>query len=143
MLACVDLFHLPSIVGGLLVGLGAATFLLGVSRIAGVSGVLGGLLAGEPDRAVRVAFVAAFVLVGAVAAVVAPELVPARPASIGALVVAGLLVGVGTRLGSGCTSGHGICGVGRLSPRSFAATATFVGVGMLTVLTMRALGVTP
>jgi uncharacterized membrane protein YedE/YeeE len=134
----VDLLHLPSILGGLLVGLAAATLLIGSGRIAGISGLLGGLIDGEPDRAFRIAFVGALLLVGVAAAIWAPSYVPSRPAGTLSLVIGGLLVGFGTRLGSGCTSGHGVCGVGRLSPRSMLSTAIFVGVGMLTVVAMRA-----
>lgn len=135
----VSFFHIPSIIGGLLVGLAAVILLIGSHRVAGISGLLGGLLDGESDRAFRAAFVGAMILVGVVAASFAPGSIPKRPAELGSLVVAGLLVGFGTRLGSGCTSGHGICGIGRLSPRSMLSTVIFVGVGMLTVALMRAL----
>ena len=124
--------------GGVLIGLSAALFILFNGRIAGISGVLGGLL--KPvrgDVAWRVAFVAG--LVGAPLAYAAFRGVPHEQitAGNGALMAAGLLVGLGTRLGSGCTSGHGVCGLSRLSPRSLAATATFMAAGFATVLIAR------
>jgi uncharacterized protein len=127
-----------ALVGGVLIGIAAAMFALLNGRIAGISGVLGGLLRPlRGDVAWRVAFV-----LGLVAAPLAYALVTALPrpqidAGYGALVVAGLLVGVGTRYGSGCTSGHGVCGLSRLSPRSLAATAAFMGAGFVTVFVLR------
>jgi uncharacterized membrane protein YedE/YeeE len=113
-------------------------FVLLNGRIAGISGVLGGLL--KPvsgDVAWRVAFV-----LGLVAAPLAYVLFSDLPrpqidAGTGALVLAGLLVGIGTRYGSGCTSGHGVCGLSRLSPRSLAATLAFMGAGFVTVYVTR------
>ncbi len=127
-----------ALAGGVLIGLAAAMFVLLNGRIAGISGVLGGLL--TPSRG-DVAWRAAFVL-GIVAAPWAYSIVAAWPqpqidAGDGALVVAGLLVGIGTRYGSGCTSGHGVCGLSRLSPRSLAATAAFMGAGFATVYVIR------
>lgn len=127
-----------SLAGGVLIGIAAAMFVLLNGRIAGVSGVLGGLL--KPARG-DVAWRAAFVL-GLVGAPLLYLLFTALPdpridaGNVG-LVVAGLLVGIGTRYGSGCTSGHGVCGVSRLSPRSLAATATFMGAGFATVYVTR------
>ena len=128
----------PALAGGLLIGLAAAMFVLLNGRIAGISGVLGGLLAPvRGDVAWRLAFLAG--LVGAPLAwqAVAPAPVPTIDAGPGALVVAGLLVGYGTRLGSGCTSGHGVCGLSRLSPRSLVATLAFMGAGFATVYVLR------
>lgn len=127
-----------SLAGGVLIGIAAAMFLLLNGRVAGISGVLGGLL--RPARG-DVAWRAAFLL-GLVAApalyLLAGDLPrPRIDAGWVALVVAGLLVGVGTRYGSGCTSGHGVCGLSRLSPRSLAATAAFMGAGFLTVFVAR------
>lgn len=127
-----------ALAGGVLIGLAAAMFVLLNGRIAGISGVLGGLL--TPSRG-DVAWRAAFVL-GIVAAPWAHSIFAAWPqpqidAGGGALVVAGLLVGIGTRYGSGCTSGHGVCGLSRLSPRSLAATAAFMGAGFATVYVIR------
>ena len=123
---------------GVLIGVAAAMFVLLNGRIAGISGVLGGLL--RPSRG-DIAWRAAFVL-GIVAAPWVYSIVTAWPqpqidAGQGALVVAGLLVGVGTRYGSGCTSGHGVCGLSRLSPRSLVATAAFMGAGFATVYVIR------
>ena len=129
---------LPALAGGLLIGLAAALFILFNGRIAGISGILGGLLKplrGDPGW--RIAFLAG--LVGAPLAYVlfAPLPTPTIDASPAALVLAGLLVGAGTRYGSGCTSGHGVCGISRLSVRSLVATATFVAGGFLTVFVVR------
>jgi uncharacterized membrane protein YedE/YeeE len=123
------------LVGGLLIGLAAALLLLLNGRISGISGIVGGLLARHSSEAGwRVAFVAGLLL-GALAYVLATgDAVLVRiQASLPVLAAAGLLVGFGTRLGSGCTSGHGVCGIARLSRRSIAATATFFGVAILTV----------
>ncbi|MFC5497268.1 YeeE/YedE family protein [Caenimonas terrae] len=127
-----------SLAGGVLIGIAAAMFMLLNGRIAGISGILGGLL--RPARG-NVAWRAAFVL-GLVAAPAVWLLATALPRpqidiGWGALVVAGLLVGVGTRYGAGCTSGHGVCGISRLSPRSLVATAVFMGTGFATVLVVR------
>lgn len=127
-----------SLAGGLLIGVAAAMFILLPGRIAGISGVLGGLLKpAQGDVAWRLAFV-----LGLVAAPLAWSLLAALPrphidAGAGALVLAGLLVGVGTRYGAGCTSGHGVCGLSRLSPRSLAATLSFMGAGFITVYVLR------
>jgi uncharacterized protein len=122
-------------VGGLLIGLAAALLLLLNGRLSGISGIVGGLLAPKSsDLGWRVAFVAGL-LVGALAYVLATgdALLLEMQASLPVLVVAGLLVGFGTSLGSGCTSGHGICGIARLSKRSIVATSMFFVVAMLTV----------
>jgi uncharacterized membrane protein YedE/YeeE len=127
-----------SLAGGVLIGLAAAMFLLFNGRIAGISGILGGLLQWpKGDVAWRVAF-----LVGLVAAPAAYGLFAPLPqvrvdAGTATLVVAGLLVGIGTRYGSGCTSGHGVCGLSRRSPRSLAATAAFMAAGFVTVFIVR------
>ena len=127
-----------SLAGGVLIGVAAAMFLLLNGRIAGISGILGGLLKPiEGDVAWRVAFVA-----GLVGAPLVYTLVAAAPqlqidAGYGALAAAGLLVGIGTRYGAGCTSGHGVCGLSRLSLRSLAATVAFMGAGFVTVFVVR------
>ena len=128
----------PALAGGALIGLAAALFLLLNGRIAGISGVLGGLL--KPvsgDIAWRAAFVLGLVAAPLVYGLFARLPVPQIDADHAALVVAGLLVGVGTRYGSGCTSGHGVCGVSRLSPRSLVATASFMAAGFATVFVIR------
>lgn len=122
-------------VGGALIGLAAALLLLLNGRLSGISGIVGGLLAPKSsDLGWRVAFVAGL-LVGALAYLLATgdALLLELQASLPVLVVAGLLVGFGTSLGSGCTSGHGICGIARLSKRSIIATSMFFVVAMLTV----------
>lgn len=127
-----------ALAGGAIIGLAAALFLLLNGRIAGISGVLGGLL--KPvrgDIAWRAAFVLGMVgaplVYGLFAVLPAPEI----EAGNAALIAAGLLVGIGTRYGSGCTSGHGVCGLSRLSPRSLVATACFMGAGFATVFVIR------
>lgn len=127
-----------ALAGGVLIGIAAAMFALLNGRIAGISGVLGGLLSpAKGDVAWRAAFVLGLVAAPAVYLLAAALPKPQIDASWGALVIAGLLVGIGTRYGSGCTSGHGVCGLSRLSPRSLAATVTFMGAGFLTVFVVR------
>jgi uncharacterized membrane protein YedE/YeeE len=127
-----------ALAGGLLIGLAAAVFVLFNGRIAGISGILGGLLRPvRGDAGWRMAFLA-----GLIAAPVLYGLVAALPevtvdAGEGTLVIAGLLVGVGTRYGAGCTSGHGVCGISRKSPRSLVATAVFMFAGFVTVYIVR------
>ncbi len=123
------------LVGGLLIGLAVALMLLLNGRIAGISGIVGGLVTPKAgDTGWRLAFVVGLLL-GALAYILAvggpaPVHVLASPSAI---LVGGLLVGFGTRLGSGCTSGHGLCGLARFSRRSMVATAVFFGVAILTV----------
>lgn len=127
--------------GGILIGLAASVLLIGYGRVSGVSGIAAQLLLGESgDRAWRAAFLAGLLLAGIVAAGVVPGAFSASPRSLAAVAVAGLLVGIGTRIGSGCTSGHGVCGLSRLSPRSLVATLTFVASGVVTVTLLRWLG---
>ena len=123
------------LVGGLLIGLAAALLLLLNGRISGISGIVGGLLVPKnSDAGWRVVFVAGLLLGAFAYMLAAGGTIPVQmQASLPVLVVAGILVGFGTRLGSGCTSGHGVCGIARLSKRSIAATATFFGVAILTV----------
>ncbi len=127
-----------ALAGGLLIGLATALLLLFSGRIAGISGIVGGLL--KPvrgDLAWRAAFVAGLVMAPMAWLVFAalPRLHVA--AGTPTLVVAGLLVGVGTRYGSGCTSGHGVCGISRGSPRSLVATGSFMAAGFVTVFVVR------
>lgn len=133
---------LAGLAGGVLIGLAAATMLLGLGRIAGISGLTAratGLGGGDTARPVAIAFVAGLPLGAIVVAALAGG-VPATFPSLGTLALAGLLVGFGTRLGSGCTSGHGVCGLSRLSPRSLLATMAFILAGMATVAVLRAGG---
>ena len=127
-----------ALAGGVLVGIATAMFALLNGRVAGISGVIGGLL---KPTAGDVAWRAAFVI-GLVGSPLVYALFAAMPkaqisAEYGGLVLAGLLVGVGTRYGSGCTSGHGVCGLSRLSPRSLVATVTFMAAGFATVFATR------
>ena len=124
------------LIGGLLIGLAAALLLLLNGRISGIVGVL--VLPKSPDAGWRIAFVAGLLL-GAFAYALATGsvILVTMQASVPVLVAAGLLVGFGTRLGSGCTSGHGLCGIARLSKRSIVATSVFFGVAMLTVFLTR------
>ncbi|MGU3537546.1 YeeE/YedE family protein [Methylobacterium sp. A54F] len=144
--------YLPPLAGGVLIGLSAAMLLILNGRIAGISGILGGLLSGllsglfpgraaDPGRRLAdLAFLLGLVLGPPVLAVLAGRWPEMRPvADLPVLALAGLLVGFGTRLGSGCTSGHGVCGLARLSPRSLAAVPVFLGSGMLTVAAVRLL----
>jgi uncharacterized membrane protein YedE/YeeE len=135
----------PNLIGGLaggaLIG-AAAVFLLAVNgRIAGISGILGGLMAGPArgDRAWRLAFLAGLIAGAALYRIVTGALPLQLQGGAALLAGAGLLVGLGTGLGSGCTSGHGVCGIARRSPRSIAATAIFMITAMLTVYLARAL----
>lgn len=119
-----------ALAGGVLIGVAVAMFVLLNGRIAGISGVVGGLLRpARGDIAWRAAFVAGLIA--------APPPALHIDAQYGAVLLAGLLVGVGTRLGSGCTSGHGVCGLSRLSLRSLVATLAFMGAGFITVFVTR------
>jgi len=127
-----------SLAGGMLIGLAAAMFLLFNGRIAGISGILGGLLQWPTgDLAWRIAFLLGLVGAPLVYGLFAP--LPTVQVDAGAitLVAAGLLVGIGTRYGSGCTSGHGVFGLSRRSPRSLVATGAFMVAGFLTVFIVR------
>ncbi len=130
-----------SLGGGILLGLASAAFILVNGRILGISGILGGLLVPRlGDIGWRIAFLlgmAAAPFVGSLILPVGYLEVPRIEASYVAIAVAGLLVGFGTRYGSGCTSGHGVCGLARLSPRSLVSTLTFMGLGFLMVYVMR------
>lgn len=127
-----------SLAGGLLIGLAVALFLLFNGRIGGISGIVGGLLKpARGDIAWRVAFIAGLVIAPLVYALAAPLPQVHVEANYPVLLIAGLLVGIGTRYGSGCTSGHGICGLSRRSPRSVIATAAFMFAGFVTVYVAR------
>lgn len=129
---------IASAAGGALIGLAAALFILFNGRIAGISGILGGLLSWpKGDIAWRIMFLAGLVVAPLLFAIVAPLPTVRIEAGMPALIVAGLLVGLGTRYGAGCTSGHGVCGLSRLSPRSLVATAAFMTAGFVTVFVIR------
>ena len=127
------------VLGGVLIGLAAVLLLLANGRIAGVSGIVGGLLSRKPGDIVwRAAFVLGLWLGALVYWAARGELFEvALQATPAVMIVAGFLVGYGTRLGSGCTSGHGVCGIARFSPRSMVATAVFMASGIATVFVVR------
>jgi hypothetical protein len=127
-----------SLAGGLVLGAASAAFILLNGRVLGISGILGGLLKPvKGDAGWRVAFLAGLVLAPTVWSLFAAPVVPRIEAGPALLVLAGLLVGWGTRYGSGCTSGHGVCGLARLSPRSLVATLAFMATGFATVFVVR------
>ena len=127
-----------SLAGGLLIGLAAAGFVLFNGRIAGISGILGGLLRpGRGDVGWRLAFLLGLAVAPLAWTLAAPAPLVRIDAGRATLVLAGLLVGLGTRYGAGCTSGHGVCGISRLSPRSLAATGAFMLAGFATVFVLR------
>ncbi|HYD67207.1 YeeE/YedE family protein [Azospirillum sp.] len=130
---------IAALAGGALIGLSAALLLVLNGRVAGISGILGGLLAPERgETAWRLAFLAGLLAAPLAYAALGGTLPEVRTdASTGLLVAGGLLVGFGTRLGSGCTSGHGVCGLARLSPRSLAATGVFMATAVATVFAAR------
>ena len=130
---------LSAAIGGALIGLAAALLMLTTGRIAGISGIFGGVIGWNvPDRDWRIAFIVSLILAPLTGTLVGYSLVePLMPASWAVIIIAGLLVGFGTRLGGGCTSGHGICGVARLSPRSLVATAVFMAVAIVVVAITR------
>lgn len=127
-----------ALAGGLLLGLAAAALALGNGRVLGISGIVGGLF--KPQRA-EVAWRLTFLLGLLLAPVIYTSIDTLPTATVEAdtptLVIAGLLVGLGTRYGAGCTSGHGVCGLARLSPRSLVATVTFMAAGFATVFVIR------
>jgi len=132
--------YLIALIGGGLIGISAVLLMALTGRIAGVSGIVGGLLPPKPaeDRTWRIAFILGLLLAPTLLAIFTGDnRIGAPTAGPLVLIAAGLLVGVGTAIGSGCTSGHGICGISRLSMRSVAATATFVGTAMITVFIVR------
>jgi uncharacterized membrane protein YedE/YeeE len=127
-----------SLAGGALIGFAAAMLLLLSGRVAGISGIVGGLLRPQRgDVAWRLAFVGGLLAAPAAMALLGQGHAPRIDAGFGTLVVAGLLVGAGTSYGSGCTSGHGVCGLSRLSPRSLVATFAFMAAGMGAVFVTR------
>lgn len=128
-----------SLAGGLMLGLASALFILLNGRILGISGIVGGLLRPRTgDTTWRMAFVAGLLVAPVLYWLLTGATVPATiDAGWGTVVLAGLLVGVGTRYGAGCTSGHGVCGLSRLSPRSLVATLAFMAAGFVTVFVLR------
>lgn len=130
---------LSALAGGLLIGAAAGLLVVFKGRIAGISGIVGTLLQRPPknDRGWRIAFIAGLLIAPWAYQVFAQLPQPENDTGSGTLVLAGLLVGFGTRLGSGCTSGHGVCGLSRFAPRSVVATLTFMASGVIAVLVSR------
>jgi uncharacterized membrane protein YedE/YeeE len=138
----IDFDPVLPLIGGILVGLAASMLLLSHGRILGVSGLVGGLLQRQPsDLGMRLSFLGGLVSAGVLLMLIRPELFPAGPIMpLWVTAIAGFVVGFGTRLGNGCTSGHGVCGISRLSVRSLVATLTFIAAGVATVLVVRSVG---
>lgn len=138
MITTTSFTPLTALIGGGMIGLASTLLMLSLGRIAGISGIFaGGLMPGGTERGWRLAFLAGLIAPGAVLAL-SGQVPPFAFAAGGPLlVIAGLLVGFGTRLGSGCTSGHGVCGLARLSMRSLAAVLTFMAAGFVTVGILR------
>lgn len=134
-----NLTPFSGLIGGALIGLATALFMLLTGRIAGISGIFGGLLARNGSgTGWRIAFIAGLIAAPLLAALAGRPLpMPLMPANLLLITIAGLLVGVGTRMGSGCTSGHGVCGIARLSARSLAATVIFMIAAIATVAVVR------
>lgn len=135
-----NLTPLSGLLGGALIGLAAALLMVLTGRIAGISGIFGGLIApGAGDRGWRIAFVAGLIAAPLLASFFTNASLPspAMPASMLVIAVAGLLVGIGSRMGGGCTSGHGVCGIARFSARSLIATAIFMAAAIATVAVVR------
>ena len=129
---------LSAAIGGALIGFASALLMLTIGRIAGIAGIFGEALLGGSDKTWRFAFVAGLIVAPLAAMLVGANVpAPQMPDSWIVIVAAGLLVGVGTRIGGGCTSGHGVCGIARISPRSITATLIFMGVAMAVVFVTR------
>lgn len=138
-----DAMPVQGLIGGLMIGTASAIMLLGLGRIAGVSGLAAravGITVDGAPRALAIAFVLGLPLGAALVGLLVGPVEARFEQGVLALVLGGLLVGFGTRLGSGCTSGHGVCGMSRLSARSLVATATFMITGFATVAAMNAMG---
>jgi uncharacterized membrane protein YedE/YeeE len=127
----------PALIGGALIGLAAVIMMAAIGRITGISSIFSSTLKPRSSAPWQVAFVGGLLLSGVLVHWLYQPIELDIQGSTSVFIVAGLLVGFGTRLSNGCTSGHGVCGVSRLSPRSLVATATFIGAGMLTVLFLR------
>jgi uncharacterized protein len=129
---------IASLLGGLLIGIAAALLILFNGKIAGISGILGGLIsANRDDRFWRIAFLIGLIIAPTVWQMFYPLPTIQISSNTPLVIIAGLLVGIGTRIGSGCTSGHGVCGISRFSTRSIIATLMFMAVGFMTVFLVR------
>ncbi len=134
-----DFEVLMPLTGGILIGISASMMLLFSGRIAGISGIFGGMLFQQgKERAWRLSFITGLIVGGILLYTINAEFFEnSSGRSLLAINIAGLLVGIGTRIGGGCTSGHGVCGIGRLSVRSIVATVTFVFAGMVAVVLIK------
>lgn len=134
-----DFTPVPAFIGGALIGLSASLYLLWHGRVAGISGLYGSVLRrGAANRTLALWFVVGLVIAGVVVRIVHPAAFASSwTASLPVALLAGVLVGVGTQLGNGCTSGHGVCGISRMSVRSIVATMTFMATGAATVFIVR------
>jgi len=133
-----DFTPLSAAIGGALIGLASALLMLLIGRIAGISGIFGESLIGGSERDWRIAFIAGLIAAPLLASLAGMQVpTPQMPDNWAVIAVAGLLVGVGTRLGGGCTSGHGICGIARVSPRSITATLIFMATAAAVVFVSR------
>jgi uncharacterized membrane protein YedE/YeeE len=136
-----DFTPIRSLLGGVLIGVAASLLFLGTGRVAGISGIIGGLLSrAHGSRAWRAWFLGGLLAGGLVLVAVQPSVFGTTTGSLPVIGAAGLLVGFGARWGGGCTSGHGVCGLSRLSARALVATLTFIAAGVLTVFVVRLLG---
>ena len=134
-----DAMPIEGFIGGLMIGIAAAVMLLGAGRIAGVSGMAAravGISRSGAPRSLAIAFIVGLPIGAIIVSTFVGPVLTRFPNSLIILIIGGLAVGFGTRLGSGCTSGHGVCGLSRLSPRSIAATAVFMAAGIATVAVM-------
>ena len=134
---------LEGLIGGLMIGVSSALMLLGLGRIAGISGLAArasGISTDGPRRGIAAAFIIGLPLGALLVASLLGPVATRFNTDVATLVIGGLLVGFGTRLGSGCTSGHGVCGMSRLSPRSLVSTITFISTGIITVTLLDMLG---
>ena len=129
------------LIGGVLIGCGGAVYLLGNGRIMGASGIIGGLVDGSAKGQARerLAFLAALIAVPAVVSLLGAPVDTQLTGNWALVIIAGLLVGLGTRIGNGCTSGHGVCGISRLSLRGIVSTCVYIAAGVLTVVAARGL----
>jgi uncharacterized membrane protein YedE/YeeE len=133
-----DLTPIPALLGGAMIGLAASILLFFHGKVAGVSGIFGGLFAGGADRGFRLSFLAGLVAAGVGARLFAPHaFATSWSASLPLALGAGVIVGFGTQMGGGCTSGHGVCGISRLSKRSTVATIAFMAAGFAVVFVIR------
>jgi len=129
---------IPAFTGGILIGLAVIIFLVGNGRIAGISGIVDNLFFSKNNRLDNILFIVGVILGPIIYQAITKSIIPfSITTSIPVIILGGILVGMGTKIGSGCTSGHGICGISRFSIRSIVATLVFLTTGVLTVLVMR------